>query len=731
MDSSTEIDVFVWDPSFDEEYQSEEEEEEIQNGRSSPNALQTSLESFASDPAIVSALNENIDLTEYGMTLDAKLKEAEGKAVEQYAAKGDDLSALQGSIDDCDVTLSSMQEMLLGFQADLGGISEEIKSLQEESMSMNVKLRNRKAAEHRISSFLKNIVISPDLATTICNGDVSKEYLDYVVELDAKHKYVNLREPADDGSSADISPADTVAGREMRSHIDKLRLKAVEKTRGYFLSKIGELRKAKTNVRMIQTSSLLQYSALMKFLDNAAPDVHNEIRDVYVESMSKVLSGLFKTYQSQLGKLDLKVAGKNDLIAVEEGAVKDMFTSKVNLTKRADPFTLGERGKVLEIADEKPIMVHIAIAEGEKFPYEMLFRSIVKHLMDAATNEYVFTKEFFVTPSRDVFNNIFTKTLSLVLENLENYLFNSHDAIGLLLMIRLTHANRKIMKERGVNVLDNLFDRINMLLWPRLKNVFDNNLKSLKAATQMPKKLGTVDLHAHYISRRYAEFSSSILALVKAMEVSKSQQRQDDAAEGGQAVRFGGKEMLKSDMANLTEAMTKMLMALANQHSTSKNKIVFLINNYDSIACVLAERKVEREEVVKFEEKLNQQREQFVEEELRQSYARLISFVQQTESSQSGKRPELDQSLVENLVRQFSSSWKSGIEQINKNVLSYFSNFRNGMEILKQVLTQLLLYYTRFQDIIRKAWKKPPPFTRDLVSTSAILAEIKKYALAI
>ena len=85
--------------------------------------------------------------------------------------------------------------------------------------------------------------------------------------------------------------------------------------------------------------------------------------------------------------------------------------------------------------------------------------------------------QFFVTPSRDVFNNIFTKTLSLVLENLENYLFNSHDAIGLLLMIRLTHANRKIMKERGVNVLDNLFDRINMLLWPRLKNVFDNNLK--------------------------------------------------------------------------------------------------------------------------------------------------------------------------------------------------------------------------------------------------------------
>ena len=48
-----------------------------------------------------------------------------------------------------------------------------------------------------------------------------------------------------------------------------------------------------------------------------------------------------------------------------------------------------------------------------------------------------------------------------------------------------------------------------------------------------------------------------------------------------------------------------------------------------------------------------------------------------------------------------------------------------------QVLTQLLLYYTRFQDIIRKSWKRPPAFAKDLVSTSAILAEIKKYALAI
>lgn len=46
-----------------------------------------------------------------------------------------------------------------------------------------------------------------------------------------------------------------------------------------------------------------------------------------------------------------------------------------------------------------------------------------------------------------------------------------------------------------------------------------------------------------------------------------------------------------------------------------------------------------------------------------------------------------------------------------------------------QVLTQLLLYYTRFQEVIKKAWpKKQPPFVRDIVSTATILAEIRKYS---
>ena len=55
------------------------------------------------------------------------------------------------------------------------------------------------------------------------------------------------------------------------------------------------------------------------------------------------------------------------------------------------------------------------------------------------------------------------------------------------------------MQRRRIPVLDSLFDRISMLLWPRFKQVFDSNLKSIKAANA--KKLGPVDLSPHYVSR--------------------------------------------------------------------------------------------------------------------------------------------------------------------------------------------------------------------------------------
>jgi len=71
------------------------------------------------------------------------------------------MSVLQ--ISSCDAILATMEDMLGKFQSDLGNISSEIRALQEQSQSMSVRLRNRKAAEARLGTFLDNLALPPSL----------------------------------------------------------------------------------------------------------------------------------------------------------------------------------------------------------------------------------------------------------------------------------------------------------------------------------------------------------------------------------------------------------------------------------------------------------------------------------------------------------------------------------------------------------------------------------------
>ena len=71
-------------------------------------------------------------------------------------------------------------------------------------------------------------------------------------------------------------------------------------------------------------------------------------RGWYVEAMSKTIFNLFKNYYQQLVRLDQVKADRHDLVAIEEAAVRSMFTQKVNLSKRSDAFTLGERDRILD-----------------------------------------------------------------------------------------------------------------------------------------------------------------------------------------------------------------------------------------------------------------------------------------------------------------------------------------------------------------------------------------------
>ena len=109
----------------------------------------------------------------------------------------------------------------------------------------------------------------------------------------------------------------------------------------------------------------------------------------------------------------------------------------MDLSKRGDAFSLADRDKTLDNIEAEPILVHIAQAENARYvcmyvctyddtfyvyiecteeacdddwyvyvclsiylstyryPYEVLMRSVMKHLVEAATCEYLFKQDFF------------------------------------------------------------------------------------------------------------------------------------------------------------------------------------------------------------------------------------------------------------------------------------------------------------------------------------------------
>jgi vacuolar protein sorting-associated protein 52 len=60
---------------------------------------------------------------------------------------------------------------------------------------------------------------------------------------------------------------------------------------------------------------------------------------------------------------------------------------------------------------------------------------------------------------------------------------------------------------------------------------------------------------------------------------------------------------------------------------------------------------------------------------------------------------------VESLIKEFAGSYRSVIENIKKDIMALFPNLYTGAAVLQLVLAQLVLYYQRFEDILKKCFR--------------------------
>lgn len=141
--------------------------------------------------------------------------------VQDYIRESDNLVSLHTQIRDCDGILGHMEALLSGFQADLGAISSEIKSLQEQSLSMGVKLKNRKLAEATLARFVEDVVVPPDLIQGIVDAEVTDAYLGYLTTLNRKLHF----------AATDPTARTAAALKDVEPELERLRVRAVAKAR--------------------------------------------------------------------------------------------------------------------------------------------------------------------------------------------------------------------------------------------------------------------------------------------------------------------------------------------------------------------------------------------------------------------------------------------------------------------------------------------------------------------
>ncbi|TYI28871.1 hypothetical protein ES332_A05G275000v1 [Gossypium tomentosum] len=669
-------------------------EEDASSDDISLEGLQEELEECKNDDVVANILSKGIKLREYTKGVEHNLRKVELDSIQDYIKESDNLVSLHDQIRDCDSILSQMETLLSGFQVEIGSISSDIKILQEKSMDMGLKLKNRKVAESKLAKFVEDIIVPPRMVDIIVDGEVNDEYMRTLDILSKKLKFVDT----------DPMVKDSKALKDVQPELEKLRQKAVSKVFDFIVQKLQALRKPKTNIQILQQNVLLKYKYIISFLKEHSKEVHLEVRAAYIDTMNKVLSAHFRAYIQALEKLQLDIATSNDLIGVETRSTSLFSRGREPLKNRSAVFALGERLNVLKEIDQPALIPHIAEASSLKYPYEVLFRSLHKLLMDTATSEYLFCDEFFGEES--IFYEIFAGPFAVIDEHFNSILPNCYDAIGLMLMIRIVHQHQLIMSRRRIPCLDSYLDKVNISLWPRFKMVFDMHLSSLRNANV--KLLWEDDSHPHYVMRRYAEFTASLIHI---------------------NVEYGDGQ-LELNMERLRMAVDELLMKLAKMFSKPKLQIVFLINNCDMTIAVLKEAGPEGGKIQQhFEEMLKSNTGLFVEELLMEHFSDLIKFVKTRASEDpngSNERP-ISVSEVEPIVKDFGSRWKGAIELMHKDVITSFSNFLCGMEILRAALTQLLLYYTRLSDCIKRI-NGGAAFNKDLVSISSIMYEIRKYS---
>lgn len=658
------------------------------------------------------AIKVSKDLGLQKCEIEKQLKEVEAACILDYMKESDKILDLFNRVTSCDQILENLETILCKFQADLGNICQEIISLHEQTVSLNQQLKNKEAIKSKLSGFIEEMTIPQVVTHNIMYTSASDEkFLENLVTLHQKIHFFKEQDFRDALSCNDINQM-----------IHGLKSKAIFKVREYIIRKIGDCRKYfddqkySTGSNQVPQSCLLERKFFYQFLLAHERERAREVQNEYIETMAKVYYTYFRDYLHKLGKLEYdEKPDEYDLMAAEDHSRTrtNIFMSRpTSLKSRSTVFTMGTRSSVIKEDLEAPLINPNTTKQDLRYTPEMIFRTVHYALLDNACREFLFLKQFFITSGEkqtiELFNSIFARTLTLIHSHLNEQFKVSFDTIAIFLCLHLVYRYQAMANKRKIIVLNNYWDSMIKCLYPRFEKLVQMHMRSVKHCDC--EKFVTVDTMPHPITRRYAEFASAISSI-------------NDTYPD---------EKVSSLLIDLQNEVKNFILRTAAIFGQPREQQIFMINNYDHILNVFKRSNVKdnSRDIEEIKLQLEKRIQEIVEELLYPHFGTMICFVKdcevylEREDQESLKRNE---TKVGPLIEAFNNEWQQALNEISRDVMTWFSNFENGNKIQQATLAQLLQYHMRFQKILGHSTLKENTGRNKLIGLQELMGYVKKY----
>ncbi|CEF67313.1 Vacuolar protein sorting-associated protein 52 homolog [Strongyloides ratti] len=567
------------------------------------------------DDDVVNLLEHYTDLENCSKEINTKLSNIHNSVVEDCINQVERLVELHNEINKCDQIFDSLENTLSSFLIQLGTIGYDMQSLQTESTSINQQLDNLQSVRNHLSKFIEQVSVSPKIISTITESDCNEPvFIESLIQLQQQIHFIKSQEYLEAKSI-----------NEVKIVVENLKNTAILKIREWILTKINSMKKPLSNYQIIQ-NALLKNKYFYEFLVANDKRIAKQIKEEYIDTVSKMFYSYFKTYTSRLFKIQTEAATKDDLLGFEDSKPR-LISSVLSLGKgpptkiKSSVFSLAGRHSLLTMDLISPIIVpHVCQQMNESVEFERIFRSVQYSLVDHASYEYLFSADFFLIAGENLvehFSQVMGKSIGYFSQFFSDKIQSNHDAISLYICICLCKKLRQLLIEREINSFDGYWHSLEQIIWSRFEKVMSNHNESLRnydlSKTNFTQKKQSTDcIKPHHVIRRYAEMTSALIYCGKLTDPSLD-------------VRLH--ECLSKQQKEIELFISRYCSQLS-----PKEKLFFSINNYDMITSVLIEAHCSDARERDLFENLRQECvEVYVEEILKEYFQELVTFVKHTE----------------------------------------------------------------------------------------------------